>query len=372
MPESEKLSIALNCLSLDSVRPTGVERFVRNVLSGVRLGNSRIQCYTRNQTKSLDDIFEHEFLALHPNLTQKTCVTRSTSVRILIEMIWLPFRTFNDDVVLSVNNFGPLWGKKRQRRLTIIHDVWFMSDTYEGGLLNKWIFKLLIFIQIRRSSLVITVSNFSRRDISRYFSINESDITVVNNCIGQAVSLLPSQSDSFFLMIGSDRINKNIERAIRGYCAMREQNPEIDISLKLAGKYSDEFVRKIECCSGDYFSSIEVLGFVSDKRLEQLYRSCRGVVFLSLYEGFGIPAIEALLRGKPLLISSGTACAEICGDLAIRVNGEDIESIAIGLLELSTGQVDSESTDFKNFMAEYMYCEKSTNLLQNALLDNRF
>ena len=360
-------TIALNYLSLDSRRPIGVERFVRNVMSGLNLEQHQIRCLTRSGVEKLTDVVNPDFVTRHPKLEHSRHRVGNTISRILIEMLWLPIITWRQDTVLSVNNFGPLWGKTGQRRLVIIHDVWFMSDCYEGSSLNRWIFKLLLKLQIFCSTDLVTVSEFSKREISRYFSVNTDQLTVIENCLGYDVGISDKTRQPFFLVIGSDRRNKNIRRSIAGFCAMRESDSQCPITLKVVGKYSDQFINTLKAEFADHFDAIDMPGFVDDDELKYLYQTCCGVVFLSLYEGFGIPAVEALAAGTPVLLSQRTACAEIAGSLALTVDGLDIEQIAQGMSALALHQIDTESEEFRKFRDRYLSCQQQSRTLSKLI-----
>ncbi|MEJ2161268.1 MAG: hypothetical protein P8X53_12435, partial [Chromatiales bacterium] len=155
---------------------------MKNVLSGIKLKDTSVNCYTRRSVNKLDQLFEPRFIENNNRVKHVSIPVGSTITRILVEMVVLPLFTFNDDVVLSINNFGPLWGKSSQSRVVVVHDVWFMSPIYDGGRTQKWIFKILLNLQIKRSSKIITVSNFSKQEISRYFNLPLSRIKLITNC----------------------------------------------------------------------------------------------------------------------------------------------------------------------------------------------
>ena len=361
-------TVSLNCLAVNIIQPVGVERFVKNVVGRIKLGDIRVDCYTRKAVRKFDQIFDSTFTKNNTRTRLKRLPASSTVSRIFVEMFVLPFFTCVDDVVLSINNFGPLWGKPGQLRILVIHDVWFMSPNYEGGRLHKWLFKILLSLQILTSSKILTVSDFSRREISRFFNFPISRIQVVSNCMGKDIAVSTcTESSNRLLLIGSERKNKNVMRSIEGYCKFRNSNPGSHTRLVLVGTYSASFFKSIKNLFPEHMPHIELAGYIEDVELEKEYRECVGVIFLSLYEGFGLPAIEGLLFGKPVLVSRNTACAEILEDFAVTVDATDVGEIAKGIGNLIESKVDVLSSDFRKFQNRYMHCEEPANALTSIL-----
>ena len=366
-------SVGINCISLDADRPIGVERFFRNVVSGIRLESVKLTLYTRNSIRQLSQIMDREFIEKHPNIERNAFKVRSTVGRIILEMFLLPFYTRRLDVVLSVNNFGPLWGKKRQRRLVIIHDVWFMSEGFNGSPMSKWIFRFLVALQIKRSHQILTVSSFSQREISKYFGIPETQIPIVENCVGcinAPLEAAPPESSNFLLLIGSDRRNKNILRAVQAFDLFLRSSTDPNLDVIMVGKYSPAFIQQMQSEFPEASNVITIKGFVSDDELDRLYHTCQAVVFPSLYEGFGIPALEAIVRGKSVLIADQTACAEIIGDLAVKVDANSPNEIMRGIRLLINHHVDTLSKEFLDFKNRYTNCRRNSDLLTAILLDH--
>jgi glycosyltransferase involved in cell wall biosynthesis len=283
-------------------------------------------------------------------------------------MLILPFFTFKDDIVLSINNFGPLWGKPSQFRILVIHDVWFMSPEYDGGQLQKLLFSNLMRLQIKYCSQIITVSDFSRREISHFFNVPLSKIKIVSNCMGKNIEARSNtETNNSLLLIGSDRKNKNVIRTISGFCHFKNSCPDSPVKLIVVGKYSESFFNKIRSSFPGHLSDIKLAGYIDNAKLESLYRQCSGVLFLSLYEGFGLPAIEGLLFGKPVLVSQNTACAELLESFAISVDATDIASISEGIEMLITSKVDTLSPEFQIFQNKFMRCNGPADALTSIL-----
>jgi len=277
--------------------------------------------------------------------------------RIIGEMIVMSWRTFASDIVFSINNFGPLWGKPGQKRIITIHDVWFMSEAYDGSWLTKKIFQCLITIQLLGTYKVVTVSEFSRQQIMRYFKVGKNRIEVINLPVplasGDDRSSIKSD-DHYLLLVGSDRPNKNISRAFQAldFLSGRDGLSKVP-NVVVVGSYSDEFVQQMKDRHSKIWHKIDFRGYVVRGDYIGLLKSASGVLFPSLYEGFGFPAVEAACYSKPVLISRGTVCEENVGEVAISVDGNSVRSICDGILAIQRYNVDAAAPKFGSIKARF-------------------
>ena len=360
-------------LALVAEQPIGIERYVRNVLGGIDLGKQLDRCFVRRGV-DIGERLGQRFLQRHPSLETCSLLTGPTPLRILFEMFVLSWLARDADIVLSINNFGPLFGKRGQRRVVIIHDVWFMSDTYEGSRMHRWIFRILLATQLRRTHQILTISDFSRREIVRWFDLAESKVSLVQNCIRPSSVANDHNSDPltdntrFMLMIGSSRANKNIWRGIEGWCRYVTSAHDQSLELMIIGRFESDYGHRIKASFPALAERITLKGYVEDEELNQLYRRSIGVIFPSLYEGYGLPAVEAALHGKPVLLSEGTACAEELGDLAVCVDGRDIQQISDGVRTLLTTVVNVENSVFTKFREKQFDCALQSKTLASLLL----
>ncbi len=135
------------------------------------------------------------------------------------------------------------------------------------------------------------------------------------------------------LYVGTDRPHKNLHRLIRGYARAREQAPDLP-RLEIVGcmRRPQELAKTIGECGVD--EHVVVRGHVGDSELESCYARALAVLLPSLAEGFGLPILEAMVRGVPVITSNVSACAEVAGAAALTVDTCDIESIASGILKV--------------------------------------
>ena len=354
----KKKKIGLNLIALRSEKPSGVESFVRNLFEQLELNSQFRISIALRRNLNVSDLLGREFLRLNREveISHWFCGAR-TACRILSEMLLLSVRFFNCDSILSANNFGPLFGKPGQRRAIILYDVWFLDSRYDGPWINKIIFLILIRIQLRQTHTVFTISEFSKQGIRASLGVREEAILLLpfamnikklksdleNNQRVSEVSRASQKSKSetpFFLLIGSDRKNKNVWKAVTGYVNFCKKFPEESRRLVVVGQYSCMFLEKLESLfEMNAVFGVNVLGFVSRQEYVSLLEQASGVVFLSSYEGLGIPVLEAVTAGKPVLVSKETVCEEVAGPFGIGINSSDPAAIVDGYRKLASVNV---------------------------------
>jgi alpha-1,3-rhamnosyl/mannosyltransferase len=267
-----------------------------------------------------------------------------------------------------------LFGKRGQRRIVVLHDIWFLSDRYQGAPLTRVLFRILLRLQIRYTHDIITVSEYSKREIVEKLAVEDDRIHVVPNCIGRGLNEFSDGDNGnvsgpgrvkrpYFLLIGSDRVNKNVSRALAAY--RRYAAGRIDVPvLFLVGTYSANFVRHESAgLEADREPNLEFKGYVSRGDYIRLLKGAHAVVYPTIYEGFGIPVIEALAAGKRILISKGTVCEELAGNAGIAVDGESVEALANGFALLE----EPAARGAPPGAARVPDCESSARLLAEVL-----
>jgi glycosyltransferase involved in cell wall biosynthesis len=194
-----------------------------------------------------------------------------------------------------------------------------------------------------RSDCILTVSDASKRDILHLFNIPPEKIVVVYNAIDAHFSVTPADDavarvreryqldHRFVLYVGNIKPHKNLVRLIEAFNALRTGELE-DVKLLIIG---DE-ISKLPALRRavhrhKLHKHVRFLGYVPDDQLAVLYRLAAVFVFPSLYEGFGLPPLEAMASGTPVVTSNVSSLPEVVGDAAILVNPHDVDSIVDGL-----------------------------------------
>ena len=196
-----------------------------------------------------------------------------------------------------------------------------------------------LWVATHRASRVLTVSEASKRDILRYFNVPESKIDVIYNAIDEEFGARPDDdeigrvreryqlNDPFVLYAGNIKPHKNLERLIEAFYTLRRNGFEHVKLLIIGDEISKYPTLRRAVHRHKLHQHVRFLGFVSDKTLACLYRMAAVFVFPSLYEGFGLPPLEAMASGTPVITSNQSSLPEIMGDAALFVDPYETDAI---------------------------------------------
>jgi glycosyltransferase involved in cell wall biosynthesis len=205
-----------------------------------------------------------------------------------------------------------------------------------------------LWIATHRASRVLTVSETSKRDILRYFRVPESRIDVIYNAIDERLGEAPSETelaevreryqlnDPFVLYAGNIKPHKNLERLIEAFHALRRGGLEQVKLLIIGDEISKYPALRRAVHRSKLHKHVRFFGFVPDKTLASLYRLASVFVFPSLYEGFGLPPLEAMAAGTPVITSNVSSLPEVVGNAAILIDPYEPESIAEAMRRVLT------------------------------------
>ncbi|HYH36294.1 MAG TPA: glycosyltransferase family 1 protein [Candidatus Saccharimonadales bacterium] len=235
----------------------------------------------------------------------------------------------------------PIW--YRGKVVTTVHDLTTMrfSNPSKNSTIftfKQQVYKYVVWRVAHKSAALLTPSRFVADDIVRYTGVKPGKITVTYEAADPipdkpaAISKLAGKK--FLMYVGRPMQHKNLERLIDAFTQLRTRRP--DLMLVLAGR-KDANYERIE--NDAYVKGVKNLyftGFVSDKRLRWLYEHCEAYVFPSLSEGFGLPGLEAMRHGAPVVSSNATCLPEVYGDAAHYFDPEDTRAMADAIDEVLT------------------------------------
>lgn len=239
------------------------------------------------------------------------------------------------DVFHSPNYTLPLAAPTNS--VVTVHDmsVVLMGRTHPP--LRRIKHRLFLLPSLRKSKMLITVSESSKKDIERLAHINPERIRVVYPGVSTFFSPLPRNGfragmtlpDSFVLYVGTIEPRKNLTNLIKAYALVHR---EIGRHLVIAGArgwlYDDTFALVEKLGLGD---RVVFVGYVTDENLRQLYNLADLFVYPSLYEGFGFPPLEAMACGCPVITSNVSSLPEVAGQAALQVDPRNVEALAEGI-----------------------------------------
>jgi glycosyltransferase involved in cell wall biosynthesis len=209
---------------------------------------------------------------------------------------------------------------------------------------------------MRRAARIFAVSNFTKRDVSRFFNVKPEKIEVVYNALDdsflrghstpaeQAIIRGRYQVESpFLLYAGRISPHKNVARIIEAFSALKgelaKEGAFPDLKLIVIGDEvsKNPDIRRAVIRSGVQHD-VRFLGYVSIEVLRIFFDMAKVFVFPSLYEGFGLPPLEAMAHGTPVVASNTSALPEVVGNAALMVNPENVFEISRALLRVLTDQ----------------------------------
>jgi glycosyltransferase involved in cell wall biosynthesis len=230
-----------------------------------------------------------------------------------------------------------------------IHDcIHLMFPQY---LPNRWALgyaRTSISMAAKRSTRVLTVSESSKRDILRFVDVPPDNIDVIYNSYDDRFGVEPKEEDvvrvreryqlddQFVLYAGNVKPHKNLERLIEAFDLVRERGLD-QLKLVLIGDDISRYTALRRAVHRHQLHKyVRFLGYLPEETLAVMYRLAAVFVFPSLYEGFGLPPLEAMASGTPVVTSNLSSLPEVAGNAAVLVDPYDTSAIADGIYRVLT------------------------------------
>lgn len=240
----------------------------------------------------------------------------------------------------------PTW---RARTVLTVHDLSFLTTPHTADPALRRYLMASVPRSIARADHILADSESTRRDLVQHLGVEPERTTVVYPGVGSQFKPLELQAvrevrarykleGPFVLAVGTLQPRKNYPALIEAWARLREVDPALaSVGLVIAGGRGwlyDEIDATIERL--EVATRVRLLGFVPEEDLPALYNAAAAVAMPSLYEGFGIPVIEALACGTPVVASNVSSLPEASGDAALLVPPDDVDALAKALRRLLT------------------------------------
>ena len=319
----------------------GIGTYIRNLLRHVARMDRETEFVLLCQEPDLGIAAQ-----LGPNF--RTVLERSPnySIREQLHIPWLLMRE-RPDVFHAPHYVLP--PAVRCPSVVTIHDT--IHLTFPQYLPNRVAFAYArgsMWAAARRSHRILTVSEASKRDILHFFDVPPEKIVVVHNAIDERFSREPRAEDvarvrerfqlqqQFVLYAGNIKPHKNLERLIEAFNGLRRSGLD-DLKLLIIGDQISKYpALRRAVHRHKLHKHVRFLGYLPDDTLAILYRLAAVFVFPSLYEGFGLPALEAMASGTPVVTSNVSSLPEVTGDAAVLVDPYDVGAIEAGMRRVLT------------------------------------
>jgi len=326
----------------------GNETYIKNLIRALAVldATNRYTIYLANAQAVAE--WRDGFARQHPNFTIQQIPQPTPLVRV---PVFLAFELRRRPVdVLHVQYTAPPFCPAPV--VATIHDLAFehLPETFTRR--GAFQLKLTVRGTARRAARIATVSEFSRQDLLKTYGLAPEKVAVTYNGLEEHFTPTPDRADEaaairqrfgiardFILAVGSLQPRKNLVRLIRAYARLRNEQPDFKQQLVIVGRklwlHHEIFA---EVARQPWAQDVILTGYVADDDLPPLYRAARVFVYPSLFEGFGLPPLEALACGTTVVTSDNSSLPEVVGDAALLIEAQDEAAIAQAILQAANDE----------------------------------
>lgn len=341
MPDNRN-SQSPNRIAIDArmIRHSGIGRYIENLL---------------NQFQTLQNDEFHFDLFGNPTMLSAYTKSKSFSIHPYFapiygakEQLFFPHSAFRTPHLLHVPHYNIPISYKGKLVITVYDLIHYLfPDTIANPIGRKYS-KFLMKKAVTHAHKIITISQSTKKDLIKYFHVPDEKIEVIycgcpkyqeeNSSPDNAALVLKKYNliKPYILHVGRDKPYKNVLRLIQSF-GLFSQKTKLDYQLVLIGPQEplkSSFLKEIT--KYNLGSKIIFPGFVEDSELAVFYNNAALFVFPSLYEGFGLPPLEAMSAGVPVISSDLSSLPEAVGDAAILINPYNTEEMAEAMEKILT------------------------------------
>ena len=303
-------------------------RFLTQRITGV-------QRFAIEISKALKGLYSKLLIVSPPNIIQDI-IAKELDVQIigthtghLWEQIDLPIflKKIEKPLLLCLANTAPIF---YNNKITTIHDVAF--KVYPETFSKKFLYSYLFIIPriLKSSKHILTVSDFSKEEINKYYHTELEKISIIHNAVNKEFTYVNDNKlnkTPYFLAVSSVNYRKNFLAVLKAFNLFKQKSKN-DYKLYVIGDLKSDSFSKINISCYINNPDIVFCGRVSDEELIRYYSNAVAFLYPSLYEGFGIPPLEAQACMCPVICSAIPPLMEVLQDSALYTNPYDIEDLA--------------------------------------------
>jgi glycosyltransferase involved in cell wall biosynthesis len=325
-------------------RQGGNETYIRGLIKSLAEidGDNLYTIYLANASAAAQ--WREEFTNQHKNFSVRLLPPPTPLVRV---PVYLTYELFMRPVdVLHVQYTAP--PLCRMPVVVTIHDLAFerMPETFTRR--GSFQLKLTVRRTAKKASRIATVSEYSRQDLLSVYKLPPEKVVVTYNGVESHFTPLPHVPNEareirerygiardFLLAVGSLQPRKNLVRLIRAYAKLRSARADFTPQLVIVGRrlwLTHEIFDEVK--RHRWADDVILTGYVADEDLPALYRAARAFVYPSLFEGFGLPPLEAMACGTPVVTSAVSSLPEVTGGAALLIDPNDEQSLASAMVEI--------------------------------------
>ena len=332
------MTVAINCWILRNKKLDGIGYFTVNAISHLIKDHPEVHFQILCDKNFTENYFDFKNVSKHhifPALRHPVLYLYYIEV-----VLSLFLKKNNPDIFLSMDGFLSLSTSCKQ--VPVIYDINFEHKPEDLKLKNRLYFRFFYKRFARKATRIATISEYSKTDIAEFYKIDPDKIDNVSCGINtnffpldqlkiEKVRKKWSGGRPYFFFVGSMHPRKNIKRLLEAFNLFK-QKTGADIKLLLAGSilWSKTEIETAYTNSA-HKEDIIFTGRLSDEELQQVLGAALALSFVPIFEGFGLPIVEAMQSGVPVMCSNVTSMPEVAGNAALMIDPFNIESIASGM-----------------------------------------
>jgi glycosyltransferase involved in cell wall biosynthesis len=344
---------------------SGLGNYSRNLLSALQkfYPGNRYLLFTPKTKKHIHLEYENEFVLVEPESPLLKLFSSLWRTRFIVDDI----RKHKPDIFHGLSHELPVGIEKTGvRSVVTVHDLIFLRYPELYSRIDAGIYLKKVIHACRIADHIIAISQQTKDDLVEFLRVDPERISVIyqgyssrfkrklgDNSFNE-IRNRHNLPDRYLLYVGTIEARKNLMGIIRAI-----HTAKIEMPLVVIGKKTEPYFKKIEAyVSSNNLNNIIFTGKVSDDELPAIYRNAECFVYPSFFEGFGIPLIEAMVSGVPVITSRGGCFKEAAGPGSLYVDPDDIENIGesiksvIGNEELKNKMISAGLEHVKNFSDE--------------------
>ncbi|MDD3861370.1 MAG: glycosyltransferase family 1 protein [Candidatus Gracilibacteria bacterium] len=352
------MKIGIDASRYGSEQATGVEWYSHHIINSlmeysVKHGEDSIVLYSPEPLKF--DEKTQEFIKIHRSKFQNTILPG--------KRIWTHLHLGREvakntpDILFVPSHVLPLDAPKNS--VITIHDIAFKYLKTSYSFIQNWYLNWSTKFAVKKAAKIIVPSNATKEDLVHFYKCAPEKIVVIPHGFKPPKPLPKAKEDPFsdheifryfkidkdtkyILFVGRLESKKNLERLVKAFSRFVDSHPEY--KLILAGKRGvgfDNIMRVIQ--EKNMMEKVIMPGYVNEEEKNILIQNCKLFAFPSLYEGFGLPILEAFYFEKPVLLSKVSSLPEVAGEAAFYCDPYDVESIEMGLMKIVSDEAYAKS-----------------------------
>lgn len=379
MRSGNAVRIGINALYLLPGKVGGSETYVRNLVNWlVRIDRSNRYCiFINRESEGIFDKIASEIEVIH-------CPVRATNrpARILWEQLILPFQIwrYGLDILLSAGETAPFFCPKTS--VLVIYDLFHVRHPDEFSRFHLFFLRAIKYLSAITADGIITISEQSKKDIVQYFKILPESVAVAYLAVNHEEFHTADQGDRlsirtkydlperYVLYAAALLPHKNHERLLQAFKKIKDLAPGLKLVFTGAWEAGQDTISNIISTLG-LEQDVIMLGWIPFEDMPQVYRNAEMFLYPSLHEGFGLPILEAMASGVPVVCSRIEPLTEVAGDAAFFVDPYDHSDIAHGMATVLKDAALREKLIEKGLLQAKKFTWNTTALATLAFLSTR-